>query len=53
MCHYACGGCLKELLVMRAGDTAFPGCLSCWDRMEEGIEMDIVIGIRIRIGGWG
>lgn len=53
MPHHACGGCLKELLVMCAGDTAFPGCLSSWDPMEEGAGMDIVIGIRIRIGGWG
>lgn len=38
---------------MSAGDTAFPGCLGWWDCMEEGIGMDIVIGIRIGIGEWG
>lgn len=51
-CHHVCGGCLKELLVKCAGDAAFPGCLRWWDCMEEGIGMDIVIGIRIGIGGW-
>lgn len=37
---------------MCAGDAAFPGCLSWWDCMEEGIWMDIVTGIRTGIEGW-